>query len=70
MIQKLKEEWEHLGDTVVVGEETLWILDRMSTARPIDDEAAAAIWNDKPEGLRAYVDEKLHERQRARRGRE
>ena len=69
LIQKLHEDWNRLGDRVVVGEEILGILDRMSAARLIDDEVVAAIWNNRPEGLRAYVDAKLGERRQARRGR-
>jgi hypothetical protein len=61
LIQKLQEDWERLGDRVVVGEEILGILDRMSAARLIDEEVVAAIWNNRPERLRAYVDAKLSE---------
>ena len=69
LIQKLHEDWNRLGDRVVVGEEILGILDRMSAARLIDDEVVAAIWNNRPEGLQAYVDAKLGERRQAQRGR-
>jgi hypothetical protein len=67
VIQKIQEDWERLGDRVVVGEEVLRILDRMSAARLIDDEVVAAIWNNNPKGLRAHVDAKLAERRSSRR---
>jgi hypothetical protein len=67
VVPKLQEDWERLGDRVVVGEEILGILDRMSAARLIDDEVVSAIWNNWPETIRAYVDAKLSGRQRARR---
>jgi hypothetical protein len=33
VVQKLHEDWERLGDRVVVGEEVLHVLDRMAAAR-------------------------------------
>lgn len=69
VIQKLHEEWERLGDRVVVGEEVLGILDRMSAAKMIDDEVVTAIWNNDPAALRAFFDARVSERQRTRRDR-
>jgi hypothetical protein len=68
VIQKLHEEWERLGDRVVVGEEVLGILDRMSAAKLIDDEVVTAIWNNDAAALRAFFDARVTDRQRARRG--
>jgi hypothetical protein len=68
VVQKLHEDWERLGDRVIVGEEILGLLDRMSAAKLVDDEVVMAIWNNDPEKLRAYVETKLRERQQARRG--
>jgi hypothetical protein len=42
VIQKLHEDWERLGGRLVVGEEILGILDRMSAAKLIDDEVVTA----------------------------
>jgi hypothetical protein len=67
VVQKLHEDWERLGDRVIVGEEILGLLDRMSAARLIDDEVVMAIWNNDPEKLRAHVETRLSERQHARR---
>jgi hypothetical protein len=36
----------------------------------IDDDVVMAIWNNDPEKLRTFVDEKLRERRRARSGRQ
>ena len=66
VVQKLQEDWERLGDRVVVGEEVLGILDRMSAARLIDEEVVSAIWNNRPERLRAYVEAKVNERRQTR----
>jgi hypothetical protein len=70
VVQKLHEDWERLGDRVVVGEEVLHVLDRMAAARLIDDDVVMAIWNNDPEKLRTLLDEKLGERRRARSGRQ
>lgn len=67
VVQKLHEDWERLGARLVLGEEILRILDRMSAAKLLDDEVLMAIWNNDPESLRSFVDAKLDERRRARR---
>jgi hypothetical protein len=67
VIQKLHEDWERLDGRLVLGEEVLGLLDRMLAARLIDEDVVSAINNNSAEGLRAYIDERLGERQRARR---
>jgi hypothetical protein len=64
-LSRLHEDWKRLGDRVVVGEEIRHVLDRMAATRLIDDEVVMAIWNNDPEKLRTFVDEKLSDRRRA-----
>jgi hypothetical protein len=69
VIQKLYEDWERLGDRVVLGEEILGILDRMVAARLIDEEVVSAIWNNSADRLRSFVETRAKERQTPRRRR-
>jgi hypothetical protein len=69
VIQKLYEDWERLGDRVVLGEEILGILDRMVAARLIDEEVVAAIWNNSADRLQSFVDARVKDRQTPRRRR-
>jgi hypothetical protein len=67
VIKKLQAEWHLMGDRLILGEETVRVLDRMSSARLIDPEVLSAIYNDDHEWLREHVTTKLEERRRQRR---
>ncbi len=66
VIQRLHEDWERFGGRLVLDEEVLKLLDRISAARLIDGDFVMAIWNNDAESLSAFLDEKLQERQRLR----
>jgi len=56
-----------MGDRLIVGEETVKVLDRMSTARLLEFDLLTAIYNDDHEWLQAHLSAKLQERRRQRR---
>lgn len=64
VIKKLQAAWHLLSDRLIIGEETLKVLDRMSAARLLDAEVLTAIYNDDHDALRGFVAAKLEERRR------
>jgi phage terminase Nu1 subunit (DNA packaging protein) len=66
-IKKLHAEWYLMSDRLIIGEDTVKVLDRMSSARLIDPEVLSAIYGDDHQWLRDYVARKLDERRAQRR---
>jgi hypothetical protein len=67
VIKKLQAEWYLMSDRLLVGEETVKVLDRMAGARLIEPDLLTAIYNDDHEWLRAFLAARLEERRRQRR---
>lgn len=66
-IRKLHEEWERFANRLVLSEDVLIVLNRMSTASVIDDDIVLSILNNDAESLRSFLKDKLEARKRPHR---
>jgi hypothetical protein len=64
VIKRLLAEWHLMGDRLILGEETMKVLDRMCGARLLDEDILLAIYNDDHEALATWVRAKMDERKR------
>lgn len=68
LVKKLQAEWELMSGRLIVGEQTLKRLEQMAAACLLDQDVLMALYNDDFESLSEYIQEKLAERRRRKRG--